>query len=182
MVFAHDTERALAGVVALVNTLGRDGDTLADRAALDDFVRSWEWSGERRRDDAELQAVRRLRPRLREAWSGDEDRVVAVVNDLLARNKALPQLVRHDGYAYHLHATSPDAPLASRMAVEAAMALVDVIRQGELDRLRVCGAHDCADVLVDLSKNRSRRFCDTSCANRTHVGAFRARRSAHAGP
>ena len=40
------------------------------------------------------------------------------------------------------------------------MAFVDVIRTGELDRLRVCAADDCDDVLVDLSKNRSRRFCD----------------------
>jgi predicted RNA-binding Zn ribbon-like protein len=63
------------------------------------------------------------------------------------------------------------------MAVEAAMAMVDVVRQGELDRLQVCGAGDCSDVLVDLSKNRSRRYCGTSCANRVNVAAFRARRA-----
>jgi hypothetical protein len=43
------------------------------------------------------------------------------------------------------------------MAVEAAMAFFDVIRQQELGRLRLC-ADDCSDLLVDLSKNRSRRF------------------------
>jgi predicted RNA-binding Zn ribbon-like protein len=85
--------------------------------------------------------------------------------------------VRHDGWGYHLHATAPEAPLADRLAVEAAMAFVDVVRQGELGRLQVCGAGDCDDVLVDLSKNRSRRYCSTSCANRVNVAAFRARRS-----
>jgi predicted RNA-binding Zn ribbon-like protein len=89
---------------------------------------------------------------------------------------ALPQLVRHGGFDYHLHATPPHAPLVDRMAVEAAMALVDVVRQGELGRLLVCEADDCHDVLVDLSKNHSRRYCSTTCSNRVNVAAFRARR------
>ena len=67
------------------------------------------------------------------------------------------------------------------MAVEAAMAFGDVVRQQELDRLGTCGADDCDDVLVDLTKNRSRRYCSTSCANRVdNVAAFRARRGAPA--
>ena len=69
----------------------------------------------------------------------------------------------------------PMASVADRMAVEAAMAFVDVIRMGELDRLRVCAAEDCSDVVVDLSKNRSRRFCDSGCGNRANVAAYRAR-------
>jgi predicted RNA-binding Zn ribbon-like protein len=56
--------------------------------------------------------------------------------------------------------------------------MVDVIRMGELGRLQTCAAADCDDVLVDLSKNRSRRFCGTSCANRTNVAAYRARKRA----
>ena len=95
---------------------------------------------------------------------------------MLREAGALPQLVAHDDWGYHLHATPSQAPLADRMAVEAAMAFVDVVRQQELDRLSTCGADDCDDVLVDLTKNRSRRYCSTSCANRVNVAAFRARR------
>lgn len=95
---------------------------------------------------------------------------------MLREAGALPQLVKHDGWGYHLHATAPDAPLVDRMAVEAAMALLDVVRLGELERLRTCDADDCDDVHVDLSRNRSRRFCSSTCANRVHVAAFRARR------
>ncbi|MDT4918514.1 MAG: hypothetical protein QOH89_3214, partial [Pseudonocardiales bacterium] len=54
----------------------------------------------------------------------------------------------------------------------------DVIRGDELDRLRVCAASDCEDVLIDLSKNRSRRFCDSGCGNRANVAAYRARLAA----
>src|SRR3954452_22163681 len=175
VVFAHDTETALNAAAALVNTSGRDHDDLETVADLDRFVREWGWTGSRRRDREELARVRSLRPTLRQLWEREEDGIVALVNRLLAETKALPQLIRHDEWDYHLHATSPRAPLADRMAVEAAMAFVDVVRQGELDRLRICEADDCADVVVDLSKNSSRRYCSNSCGNRTNVAAFRAR-------
>ena len=177
MVFAHDTEVALAATAALINTDQGNRDDLADVQALDDFVNQWGWTGDRRRDQDELEQVRALRPRLRRLWDLDEDGVAAQVNEMLREAHALPQLVTHGEWSYHLHATPPDAPLADRMAVEAAMAFVDVVRQGELDRLSVCDADDCNDVLVDLSKNRSRRYCSTTCANRVNVTAFRARQA-----
>ena len=187
MLFAHDTEVALAAAAALVNTaplVTADGDTdeedLPDIAALDTFVSSWGWTGELRHDEAELRAVRALRPRLRRIWEVDEDEVVQIVNQLLREAKALPQLVRHDEWSYHLHATPPAAPLATRMAVEAAMAIVDVVRSDELSRLRICGYPRCINVVVDLSKNRSKRFCDDGCGNRAAVAAYRARRNAAA--
>jgi predicted RNA-binding Zn ribbon-like protein len=114
-------------------------------------------------------------------WTADEHTVAAEVNRMLREGGALPQLVAHDGFDYHLHATPPTAPLADRMAVEAAMALVDVVRQHELDRLAVCAASDCVGVLVDLSKNRSKRYCSGACSSRTNVAAFRARRVSGAG-
>ncbi|HTW20365.1 MAG TPA: CGNR zinc finger domain-containing protein, partial [Mycobacteriales bacterium] len=77
----------------------------------------------------------------------------------------------------HLHPTSPETSLPQRMAVEAALALCEVIRSGELDRLRICEAADCDDALLDLSKNHSRRFCSTLCLNRTNVAAYRARQA-----
>jgi len=176
VVFAHDTEVALAAASALVNTEDEGGlETLDD---LDAFVAEWGWTGSRRHTRAELDAVRALRPRLRQIWYEDVDGAVEIVNELLRDAHALPQLVKHDGWNYHLHATSSEAPLADRMAVEAAMAFVDVIRMDELSRLRICAADDCADVLVDLSKNRSRRFCEYGCGNRAAVAAYRARRAA----
>nr|WP_206070738.1 CGNR zinc finger domain-containing protein [Knoellia sp. DB2414S] len=156
-------------------TLPTDTDDLTTVAELDEFVRAWGWTGSHRHTRAELDEVRDLRPRLREVWLADEDEAVGIVNGLLVEAGALPQLVKHDEWSWHLHATPPEAPLATRMAVEAAMALVDVIRADELDRLRVCAADDCEDVVVDLSKNRSKRYCDGTCGNRANVAAYRAR-------
>jgi predicted RNA-binding Zn ribbon-like protein len=183
MLFAHDTEMALRGTAALVNTaptLPTDTEDLATVDDLDTFVKTWEWTGSHAGDEAELMAVRALRPRLRRLWTAGTDEAVELVNELLAEAGALPQLVRHGEWSWHLHATPPEAPLETRMAVEAAMAMVDVIRADELARLRVCAADDCADVVVDLSKNRSKRFCDGGCGNRANVAAYRARKASPA--
>ncbi len=177
MLFAHDTEIALAAATALVNTAADGEERLPDPPALAAFLDAWGFTGSRVGDAAELAAVHRLRTVLAGIWDADEDGVVAVVNRLLRDGSALPQLVRHDGWGYHVHATEPTASVADRMGVEAAMAVADVVRAGALDRLRRCSARGCDDALVDLTRNASRRFCDSTCANREHVAAYRARRA-----
>ncbi len=175
MTFAHDTEVALTAAAALVNTASTAGDQLRSQADLVRFLDEHRWTGDRVGDDAELQQVRDLRPVLRRLWEADEAELVPLVNQALADAGALPQLVEHDGFGWHIHAVPHEAPLATRMAVEAMMAAVDVIRAGELDRLKTCAAQDCDDVVVDLSRNRSRRFCEGGCGNRENVRAYRDR-------
>ncbi|GGM30706.1 hypothetical protein GCM10011608_14140 [Micromonospora sonchi] len=178
MLFAHDTECALLAAAALVNTGGVGGEGLADVAALDAFFAAHSYTGRHEHTENELRAVRALRPRLRRIWHADIDEIVSIVNGLLREHRALPQLITHDDEPYHLHAVPRDAPLATRIAVETAMAIADVVRGGELRRLRICDLPDCDNVLVDLSKNRSRRFCDAGCGNRAAVSAYRARKAA----
>jgi len=176
--FAHDTELALTQTAALVNTLSDEGDQLETRDGLDAFIERWQFSGERLRTDEELAQVRALRGRLRAVWTAiDRDAVAAMVNEILADADAQPYLSKHDQWDWHLHVTRPDAPLAHRLAAEAAMGFLDLVREDDLDRLKICAADDCQDVLVDLSRNSSKRYCDTgNCGNRTNVAAYRARK------
>lgn len=176
MPFTHDTEVALLAAVTLVNS-GEEPDTLTLVAELDAFYERFEYTGRRDRDEAELEAVRALRPRLRELLVAERDRAVELLNGMLAETRALPQLVRHDHWDWHLHAVSPDAPLAIRILVETAMAMIDVVREDELSRLGVCANDDCQGLVLDLSRNRSRRFCSTACSNRIAVAAYRARQA-----
>ena len=184
MIFTYDTDVTLAHAAALANTgpgLGdEDREELPDLPALQAWFDRWEWTGRRPGSEAEVVAVRALRPRLRHLWSLGEDDLVAEANALLAENGALPRLVTHGHFGWHVHATSDDAPLDRRIAVEVGMALVDVIRADAVDRLRVCAGEDCEDVLVDLSRNRSRKFCDGTCGTRANVAAYRARKAAEA--
>ena len=84
-----------------------------------------------------------------------------LANEILAEAGARPYLSRHDEWDWHLHVTRPEAPLANRIGAEAAMAFLDLIRSDALGRLRICAAQDCEDVVIDLSKNSSKRYCDT---------------------
>lgn len=190
MVFTHDTEVGLQSAEHLINTapntVSSEGklsgkDTLETMAQLDAFAIAEEITGSRTHRVEELEASRRMRSRLREIWLAPESQAVDMVNELLSEANALPQLVRHDAWDWHLHATASAAPLAQRMGVEAAMAFVDVIRSKELVRLKVCEADDCQAVVLDLSKNRSKRYCETgNCGNRAHVAAYRRRKSGQA--
>ena len=175
--FAYDIEAALVAAVALVNTSARGRELLPDPAALEAYLDRFAFTGRRDGTPEELARVRALRKRLRPVWSCDVEHAVALSNELLAAAGTSPWLAAHDGLDWHLHVTRPDAPLVDRLAGEAAMAFADLIRVGELDRLGICAAPDCDAVLVDLTRNRSRRFCDTgNCGNRQHVAAYRARR------
>jgi predicted RNA-binding Zn ribbon-like protein len=181
MLFTHDVELSLLAAATLVNTLpdaSHSGeDELTTMRQLDTWFEGEGFTGERLHTAAELESLRALRLRLRALWAEPEEvRVVAAVNAMLAEGGALPRLVDHDGFGWHIHANAPDAPLADRVMVEIAMAWVDVLRQGERARMKRCAADDCEAVLVDFSRNRSKRFCDVgNCGNRMNVRAFRAR-------
>ncbi|EID16910.1 CGNR zinc finger domain-containing protein [Mycolicibacterium phlei] len=181
MRFSHDTELTLRAACALVNSDRVDGEQLGEMSALNAFLDAYGWTGRRDYDDAELESVHRLRKRLGKIWAAadDEERVVGLVNALLADTKASPWLTRHPEMPeWHLHLASIHDPLWQRMGAEMAMALADLIRGGELRRLKTCAASDCEAVLIDLSRNRSGKFCDTgNCGNRQHVAAYRERRA-----
>jgi predicted RNA-binding Zn ribbon-like protein len=166
---------SLQAAVTLVNS-GVEPDTLTTIEDLDAYCARFEYTGRRDRDAAELDAVRRLRPQLRALLTANRDDAVEIVNDLLGGARALPRLVRHDRFDWHLHAVDPQAPLAQRISVETAMAMIDVIRADEMSRLGVCAQDDCDGVVLDLSRNRSKIYCDTTCSNRAAVAAYRARR------
>lgn len=175
MVFAHDTTAALVLAADLVNS-----DELTDVAALEAFLDKHLVEPRRQTTPADLTAVRDLRPRLRAIWQTTGTEALAErINKLLGDSGARPRLTDHGGgWGWHLHVTGRDAALEHRIAAQAGFAFADLVRLGEASRLRCCGAPDCDAVLVDLSKNRSRRYCDTgNCGNRQHVAAYRERRA-----
>jgi predicted RNA-binding Zn ribbon-like protein len=185
MLFTHDTEVNLVFFAALLDTVAGASesgeDELSTPEQLSDLLGRWKFTGRIDRDARELQEVRETRQRVRDVWGRDEAAVVTWVNATLAEADAVPRLVDHDDLGWHIHATTDESPLAERMLVEAAMALVDVVRADRLDRLRDCEADDCTGVFVDLSKNGSKRFCSARCGNRIAVRAYRARAEVAAG-
>lgn len=167
---------SLTAAVTLVNS-AVPPDTLTSLAELDRFYEEFAYTGRRDADLAELETVRALRADLRTLLTSERDVAVEMVNRMLADARAVPRLVRHGGWDWHLHAVAPEAPLTTRIEVETAMAMIDVIRADELSRLAVCADPECDGIVLDLSRNRSRKFCSTTCGNRAAVAAYRARRA-----
>ncbi len=185
MIFTHDTEHSLACIVELVNSapeLGGD-ELLPDVGALTELVRRQRVSevGPVSADD--FAAVRALRERFYGIFvAATEEEMAARINAMIGEAPVRPRLTDHDDYDWHMHYFTPGATLAEHLAVDGAIALAQVMASGERDRLRVCAAPDCTQVLVDLSRNRSKRYCDArTCGNRLHVAAYRERRRAAAG-
>ncbi|MFH9137198.1 CGNR zinc finger domain-containing protein [Streptomyces sp. NPDC017524] len=198
MLIPHDTRIALDTVVDLVNTapeneLPRDApggglaggseDGLADVAALYAFAERHLISGVGTLGEKDLTAVRDVRARFAEVFAAPDPRAAAdLVNRLVAAAGTTPQLTDHDGYDWHVHYFAPDASIADHLAADCGMALAFIIVAGEQERLRRCEAPDCGHAFVDLSRNRSRRYCSSrTCGNRLHVAAYRARRKEAAG-
>lgn len=179
--FDADQIEAMTGCVELINTgRGSDGEELRDLAGLQVIADKYAFAGVRG-TAADLSMAREYRARLdgivTSCEARDEDGAIAQINALLSQTGASPQIVAHDGRGPHLHVSRPTAPLADRMAAHFAMGLAWLVVAGEARRIRSCESPTCRDVFVDLSRNRSRRYCNSrTCGNRLHVAAYRARK------
>lgn len=182
MLFSHDTEHSLASVVDLVNTApsAGNGELLPDLDALAEWVRIQDVSGVSRLTQDDLDAVRELRDRIRPVFNAPDDATASqVVNALISQAPVTPRLTNHDGYDFHIHYFAEGASLVDHLAIDGGMALAQVLAAGERERLRLCEAPNCEQALVDLSRNRSKRYCDArTCGNRLHVAAYRSRQKA----
>lgn len=174
MTFTDDTVEAMRSAVHLINS-AEEPDTLTSPEDFDDLLRELPYTGRIDHDPDELAALRALRPRLRLMLLAPRDEMVDSVNEALKDVTFDAHVVRHDDADWHLHAVADDRPLAERILAETAMALIDIVRAEEGSRITVCADDDCNGVVLDLSRNRSRRYCSTTCTNRNAVAAYRAR-------
>lgn len=180
MLITHDTRCALEAAVDLVNTApnGERPDRLSGLGELEEFVRSHDISDTDLLGAADLRAMREVRDRFTRVFSApDPPTAVRIINELVAQAGTTPRLTDHDGYDWHVHYFAPGASIADHLSADCGMALAFLVVAGERERLRRCEAPDCGRAFVDLSRNRSRRYCSSrTCGNRLHVAAYRARR------
>ena len=168
----------VALAVDLLNTadvLATPPELLADPDALRRFLRRHAFEDEP--GDADVHAVRTVRGSLRKAFTApDESAAAEALNELLRNAGATPQLERNEsGWQFNYRPARPS--IASSLAAAAAVPLLEAIRDGEWNRLGGCEAVPCSRVFVDRSRNRSRRFCSGTCADRFAQAALRRRRS-----
>jgi predicted RNA-binding Zn ribbon-like protein len=171
---------ALGAAVALVNEVGAGsggqaeaGDEQSDR--MRSVLVAHGYLAEQAPDSVEP-ALRAWARRLRTVFDVTEVEEAAVaVNALLADVRVEPHLSNHDGQAFHLHYTPPEADVVDRLRTSTAFALAMLVSEYGVDRHGRCAAEGCARVYADTSRNAARRYCSSACANRSAVAAHRAR-------
>ncbi len=84
-----------------------------------------------------------------------------------------------DGWGWRWEAG--DEPLA-QLLWPAAYSAAELLTEGDLTRVKECGNDDCSWLFVDMSKNRSRRWCDMKdCGNRAKARRYYRRQKGKGG-
>jgi len=187
--FDVDTDRTLVAAADLVNTTAGlrsatpSPDQLTTVAALKEYVSQrdeemhWMPSGA---DRAQLDGVHVLRAKVQQIWGEspiEAEAPVTLLNELLS-GVGLKVGRGSDG-EYRAEPVPASADLADVMTASVATAIQHLVVRDETARMRTCKGEGCDAVIIDLTRNRSRLFCDYgNCANRAHVRAYRARQAA----
>ncbi len=124
----------------------------------------------------EPQALRCLSEQLRTiVTEPDQSTAAALLNRMLVEHHAAPQLAP-DGGHWRLHLHPVHSTNKALEAVKAASGLAALMDQDGWTMLKVCAASRCEDVFHDQSRNRARRYCSRTCANRINAEHSRANR------
>lgn len=194
--FDAEINRALTAAVDLLNTAEGQysakpsPDELTSIEALKKFIAAqddalnWPSAGI---DRAEVERVRELRSTLGSIWTSapiEGDEPVQHLNTLLEEvGTKIVRVEPGSGSEEGSHYRAAPIPVSQKpadvMTADIADALQFLVVQDETGRMRTCKGQDCDAAIVDLTRNRSKLFCDFgNCANRAHVRAYRARQAA----
>ncbi|MDR2984916.1 MAG: ABATE domain-containing protein [Nocardiopsaceae bacterium] len=132
----------------------------------------------------DLDGLKMLRAELAKVFAsavdGDEQAAAAALNALLMVHPVHPELVQHDGQAWHVH-LSESGTVTDRYASTAVIGLSLLVSGLGMERLGICAIASCEQVYIDGSKNKSRRYCREHSATKANVTALRGKRRISSG-
>ncbi|MEO3828992.1 CGNR zinc finger domain-containing protein [Actinomadura sp. B10D3] len=163
---------AAAALVNAVTSVGGDDSPAALRRVLRDNEFFWHEF-----EDADADELREWGRTLRGFFEAPGlEEAMALLNGLMLEIPMHPHLADHEPHGLHMHYAPPSSRLVERFRATTLMKLAELIVEHGLGRTGVCAAEGCDRVYADTSRAGRRRFCSETCANRTNVAAFRARR------
>lgn len=119
------------------------------------------------------EAIFRIMAAIADGERPDPDELASLqdaVSEAFQHGRLIPS---DDGFSWDWDERPPSL---DRVLWPVAYSALDLLTNGELDRLRKCAADDCAWLFFDTSRNRSRKWCDMkTCGNRAKVARFRER-------
>jgi len=126
------------------------------------------------------EALRRLRTVLRRSVAALRTGRPPTRRDLEAVNRCLAaapftRRVAASGAGYAVELV-PRADGVTRVLGEVAASFAQLLASGDPTRIKVCANRDCGWIVYDESRNRSRRWCEsTGCGNLIKVRRYRQR-------
>ncbi|WP_166429869.1 CGNR zinc finger domain-containing protein [Nesterenkonia sphaerica] len=188
--FNPETNRALIAASELINTAAGlhsakpSPETLSTVEGLEAYLSArpaqlqWPSTAVNRK---QLEQVRALRNQLHTLWRAApviEPKELDIINDLL-QGVGREVVADSSGSGFRERPIPVSPQISDVMTATVAAALAFLVTHEETGRLRICRGEDCEAAIVDLTRNRSKLFCDFgNCANRAHVRAYRARQAA----
>ncbi|MEV0285822.1 MULTISPECIES: CGNR zinc finger domain-containing protein [unclassified Kribbella] len=170
-------DRAVRLAVDLVNTRTLDPEELNAPGDVRTFLLEHGESEPITLDEGDLAEVRNVRERIRPVFHAEARDAAAVLNGLLEEYAVRPYLSDHDGSPWHLHVAKPGATWGDWLAATTALGLASFAAAHGFDAIGTCAAVDCERVYVNAAERRPRRFCSPTCASRTRVASYRARKA-----
>jgi predicted RNA-binding Zn ribbon-like protein len=176
----------LAVAVDLINTwdeLEREPDLIEGLAD----VRTWlSWHGLNRAAKtlrkADVDSVRVLRSRLDRVFDATDEAVaVRVLNDL-STEYGIPLQLERRSAGWRLRSWPDEREGLRFVAAYATAGLLEALRDYGWERFGRCAGSPCRCAFVDRSRNRTRRYCCTLCADRVAQASYRARQKARPAP
>jgi predicted RNA-binding Zn ribbon-like protein len=166
---------------------GRREDRLENDAWLARFLARIDWRDGKLPGRAGRQRLRTLRGMLRRMVDALRARRSVSREDLAALNRILAQgswqrrLDRHRG-VWQV-ATLSRAHGIKGAATRVAWSFAEMLATGDPTRIKICANPDCAWVMYDESRNRTRQWCEASeCGNLIKVRRFRERHRGEGAP
>ena len=127
----------------------------------------------------DLPGLRQLRESLRAVFrAGSPAEAAALLNPLLVRASAVPQLVAAGG-GLELQ-VAPWARGLAALSARLPAALAEHIAHRGIGRLGMCAGLPCQCAFIDRTRAQTRRFCCTACNDRAAAQLYRRRKRAAA--
>ena len=144
-------------------------------------VRTWlEWHGlpeaARALGEADVDRVRALRTRFDRVFDADgEEEAASRLNELAREHGTAPVLEQAAG-SWRLRSWPDESEGLPAIAAYATAGLLAAFQELGWARFGRCAGAPCRCAYVDRSRNRSRRYCCTLCADRVAQAQYRSRK------
>jgi predicted RNA-binding Zn ribbon-like protein len=144
-------------------------------------LRTWlEWHGlsraAKRMRAADLDRVRALRTEFDQVFDARDETEAADRLNQLARAYGTPPVLERAGGRWRLRSWPDEEEGLPAVAAYATAGLLAAFQELGWARFGRCAGSPCRCAYVDRSRNRSRRYCCTLCADRVAQAQYRSRR------